>query len=116
MSYFLIMIGGAIGALLRYFIYVRLDNFEKEIPLNIISINVLGCFIMGMIIALIPNKTQEYLFFSVGILGSFTTMSAFTSQTFNLIMANKYLLASIYICLTIVLCIFSTIAAYWIFK
>ena len=54
----------------------------------------LGCFIIGIVIAIMDSKSQLFLFFTIGILGSFTTMSAFSTQALELLINQKYLIAT----------------------
>ena len=115
-NYLLIALGGALGSLLRYLVGVRIEPSESFFPINILLINVIGCFFMGMVLALVDAKSQLFLFFAIGILGSFTTMSAFSAQALNLLLDEKYLLATSYVLLTLLSCIISTVISYYLFK
>ena len=115
-NYLLIALGGSIGALVRYLIANKLETVGTYFPLNILMINFIGCFIIGIVIAIVDSKSQLFLFFSIGLLGSFTTMSAFSSQALELIINQKYLIATTYITLTVLSCIIATVLAYYLFK
>lgn len=106
---FYIGIGGAFGAIARFILNEGISKlYVSTYPFAVLSINILGCFFIGLMLGLTsPIKDTSYYFFIVGFLGSFTTMSAFTHQT--LMIANSNLImASSYIILTVVLSIAAT--------
>lgn len=81
-----IALGGALGALARYFLSSQVTHlFGPGFPWGILIVNVLGCFIMGVIAemaALSWNLSHEMrAFLTTGILGGFTTFSAFALDT-----------------------------------
>ena len=85
----LVATGGALGAVLRYF----LTNISKSIFASsiygTISVNILGCFVVGCVAGFFASKSSPmFLFFVIGFLGSFTTMSAFSIQTIELFNSN----------------------------
>ena len=102
-------IGGAIGAISRFGIN---EIFEKYLlltsPHATLFVNVLGCFLVGLILGIsLPTKDTSYYFFVIGFLGSFTTMSALSYQT--LLIANSNLISALsYIMITVVLTILAT--------
>src|SRR5215468_8873483 len=79
-------LGGAIGALARYFLSSQITHVAGSgFPWGILIVNLLGCFIMGVIAelgALSINLSPEMRsFLTTGILGGFTTFSAFALDT-----------------------------------
>ena len=78
-----IAIGGAIGAVFRYVLGNQISViFGTNFPFSILIINVIGSFFMGMAIESfslfsISNEPLQK-FFTVGILGAFTTFSMFS--------------------------------------
>lgn len=91
-------IGGFIGSIVRYLVYVGFAQKNwTDFPWATLSINVLGCFIIGFLSAwlekALPNHRQIYLAGSVGFLGAFTTFSAFGLETLNLLKNQGFLLA-----------------------
>jgi CrcB protein len=114
---FFIGIGGGLGAILRFGINEIFENYlSLSSPFGTFSVNVIGCFLIGIFIGLaLPTKDSTYYFFVIGFLGSFTTMSAFTYQT--MMMANSNLIHAVsYIMLTIVISILATYAGAMISK
>ena len=110
---FLVAAGGALGSSLRYLTSIFFKYFFYYSFVGTLVVNVLGSFLIGLFIYLLQNKSlsQDFIryFFIVGVLGSYTTFSAFSFETIDLFTNNKLLLSFIYIILSLVLCL---IAAY----
>ena len=74
-----ISLGGVIGALARYGITVAWAHDPAAFPWSIWTINVSGCFLIGVLMVLIarrfPGQSLIRPFFGVGILGGYTTFS-----------------------------------------
>jgi CrcB protein len=99
----LIGVGGGLGAITRYLFSIVVSKFDDStFPLATFAVNLIGCFIVGYIIAAGLNS-KEFInnFFVIGFLGSFTTMSAFSNQTLELFSSNQPLIAFLYIISTI---------------
>ena len=101
----LVAIGGAIGAGLRYLIgtWISYETF----PIATITVNLVGSFLLG-IIALSTSQnfisSDLALFLGTGIIGAFTTMSAFSLDTIELLQGGNNTTASLYVILTFSLC------------
>ncbi len=83
MHILLVALGGAIGASLRHLIGVAtLRIFGPGFPWGTITVNVVGSFVMGVIVELIARKfsasLEWRLFLMTGMLGGFTTFSSFS--------------------------------------
>ena len=101
--------GGALGAISRFGINEIFENYlSLSSPIGTLFINVMGCFLIGLILGItLPSKDTSYYFFVIGFLGSFTTMSALTYQT--ILMANTNFISALsYIIITITLTLFAT--------
>tara|TARA_B100000401_G_C52552804_1_gene599370 strand:- start:33 stop:413 length:381 start_codon:yes stop_codon:yes gene_type:complete len=111
LNFFLVAIGGSIGAALRYSFYLIFKNFlfPNYLFINTLFINIIGSFLIGYIIMLIGSKNlpQDFIkyFFIIGILGSFTTFSTFSIESVELLVNKKFLLAFFYIFLSLGLCL-----------
>ena len=105
-SYFYVAVGGALGSVLRVYIGSILTNnsygyiFFNQFPLPIVIVNILGCFLMGVCTELmgvyIPTSYNIRLFLISGLLGGFTTFSAFSLEFGLLWQKNLYLIAVSY--------------------
>ena len=105
-----IAIGGAIGAVFRYVLGNQISIiFGTNFPFSILIINVIGSFFMGMAIESFNlfSTSNEPLqkFFTVGILGAFTTFSTFSLDAVDLILKNRFSDAFIYIFASVILAI-----------
>ncbi|MCK7517827.1 MAG: fluoride efflux transporter CrcB [Ignavibacteriales bacterium] len=120
-NYFLVIIGSAIGGGLRYWLSnVVQKNFSVTFPYGTLAVNILGCFILGIIIFVLDEKellnSQIKIFLTIGLCGGFTTFSTFSLETFNLIRDSEYLFAALNIIASLLLCIAGVFLAYIISK
>ncbi|MBF0451105.1 MAG: fluoride efflux transporter CrcB [Candidatus Magnetomorum sp.] len=96
-------LGGFIGATLRFVISTQVQQLNKGLffPWGTISVNLLGCLIMGILIQL--NDIQHFFspemksFVFIGILGALTTYSTFSNDALNLILDQRYGASLLYI-------------------
>ena len=113
-NFLLVAFGGSIGASTRYFFYLVSKNFfsPNYFFINTLIINIIGSFLIGYLIFLLENKSfsQDFLkyFFIIGILGSFTTFSAFSLEAIDLLVNKRFLIAFFYIFLSLFLCLIFT--------
>ena len=110
--------GGGAGASLRYLLNEALKNCMLfSLPVGIMVVNFLGCFCIGIAMAQLSDlKSNLYFFLIIGFLGSFTTMSAFSQQTIEMLYNGKDFNALIYILASIGSCLIGTYVAYFLFK
>ena len=105
--------GGAIGASLRYLTGVAILRTigHTGFPLAIITVNVLGSFLMGLFVALAAERGLTHLspFLATGILGGFTTFSAFSLEAVNLYERGDIGHAALYVTASVVLSILGLI-------
>jgi CrcB protein len=94
----LVALGGAIGASLR-FLAVGL----WPAPWGIMAINVLGCLLMGGLFVLLEGRSAWVFFLMTGVLGGFTTFSAYALDTMKLWQAGQILPALAYAGGTVIL-------------
>ncbi|MGE0866349.1 MAG: fluoride efflux transporter CrcB [Vicinamibacterales bacterium] len=80
-----IMTGGALGTGARYLVGVwALERFGAGFPYATIIVNLIGCFLLGMVthLATVPVGSQELrAAVAIGLLGGFTTYSSFNQET-----------------------------------
>lgn len=83
--------GGAIGAVLRYFVVLSAQLFKDKVPvpLGTLLVNVIGCLLIGILATLAEEgqllTPQSRNFLIVGILGAFTTFSTFGYESVTLL-------------------------------
>lgn len=87
LTLFHVALGGAIGASLRYLVNVAsLRALGPGFPYGTLMVNVLGSFLMGVLVVVLAEKGGMRFapFLMTGILGGFTTFSAFSLDTVTL--------------------------------
>ena len=116
----LVAFGGAIGASSRFILNSFFKTFITNSFVGTLSVNVIGSFLIGYLISYGINKnfTEGFIkyFLIIGILGSFTTFSAFSYEVVDLFANKKFFVCLIYIFLSISLCIIATSIGIYINK
>lgn len=101
--------GGFIGAVSRYLVSRYINNLLPSFPFGTLTVNLIGSFILGFIIysvSLGRNISPEMRdFITIGMLGGFTTMSAFAYESFRLMELNQMMLFALNLALNVILCI-----------
>ena len=102
-----VALGGALGASLRWLwgMWVLRLAGPQDMPIAILSANVLGSFLMGAFVVLAAHRGLTHLspFVMTGLLGGFTTFSAFSLEAMTLIERGAIGTAVIYIALSVCL-------------
>lgn len=103
-------VGGAMGACSRYFFTQWLARlYPADFAYGTLAVNVIGSLLIGILFVLIHDKSyipESFKPFLVtGILGSFTTFSAFSLETVSHITSGQYMLALVYVVASVVLCL-----------
>ncbi|MEE9334100.1 MAG: fluoride efflux transporter CrcB [Granulosicoccaceae bacterium] len=98
--------GGALGAGARYLLGIWLVGEANRISWAVLSANVLGCFMAGFMAALISHRVElspaMQLFLGTGVLGGFTTFSAFSVNTLAIAESGDTILAAGNVALNVV--------------
>ena len=110
MSFWLIIgLGGFIGAILRYWISGWIQSGVVTFPLGTLGVNFLGSLLLALIM-----YTSEYrgfvsietrVFLTIGVLGSFTTMSTFSFESMKLLEQNQYIFFGLNLVGTVTICL-----------
>lgn len=104
-----VAVGGALGALARYWFSGWLNSADAKLPWGTLGANVLGSFLMGVMFVLILEKAklppEMRPLLMTGFLGAFTTFSTFSLETLTLIHEGHVIAAIFYVLLSVILCI-----------
>ena len=104
MKFLLVFIGGGLGAMARYFVTTNLAGKLGNFPLGTFAANILGSFLMGLVVGIIAGRASlenVRLFAAVGFLGGFTTFSSFSAETLNLLQGGQIFLSAANILLSV---------------
>jgi CrcB protein len=126
MDVVLIALGGAIGAVLRFFSFefftkfLRASNFA-HFPVATLFVNVLGSMLAGVLYYFVIRNFSEFdvrlrHFLMTGILGGFTTFSAFSLDFFRLFNAGQISSALIYALSSVFLSILAIFFGFYLMK
>lgn len=102
--------GGAVGALLRYWVSSGVYLLAgRDFPYGTLVVNVLGSLLMGFLYIWLLERTLGGVamraFVLIGLLGAFTTFSTFSMETLNLMEAGQMGKAILNTLMSVVLCI-----------
>ena len=119
-SIFLIGIGGFIGSIMRYLIYIWTQSLFKELsfPLGTLIVNISGCLLLGLLNGWAENHQfftlQIRLFMFVGLLGSYTTFSTFSYQTIEMIQSGHSYQALLNVAIQVIVGLFAAFIGFQI--
>ncbi|MBI3785841.1 MAG: fluoride efflux transporter CrcB [Deltaproteobacteria bacterium] len=111
----LVALGGSIGSVARYWASGVVQNFfDLEIPLGTLAVNLVGSFLIGVILSSslergVPGP-EGRVFLAVGFCGGFTTMSTLSYETLALLRGGSIAVGVANVLGTILLCL----AAAWL--
>jgi CrcB protein len=110
MHYLAVAIGGAAGAMARFWVYnAFLKLTDDRFPYATITVNVLGSLLIGMFYVLIVEKgdfaPEVRSILVVGFLGAFTTFSTFSLDAWFLFQQGETIQALVYIASSVLLCL-----------
>lgn len=102
-----VALGGAIGSATRFLAGVAIYRVHPApaFPLAILFVNILGSFLMGFAVVYLAKAglTRLNPFFMTGLLGGFTTFSAFSLEAMTLYERGEIGLAILYVALSVIL-------------
>jgi len=111
-AYVQVAAGGALGATLRYASYRAMPWHGPGFPVATLAVNVAGSFVMGLLAALFAHRGGHVWapFLLTGLLGGFTTFSAFSLDTFTLWERGQVGLALAYVVASVLLSLAAVVA------
>ena len=104
--------GSFIGGISRYLLSLFIQNrIPSTFPFGTLSVNIVGCLLIGVVFAFADRGTisQEWrLFAATGVLGGFTTFSAFSNETVGMLHDGQFWYASSYVVSSVILGLLAT--------
>ena len=105
----LVGLGGFVGAVLRYWISGWIQSGFITFPVGTLTVNFLGSLILSIIVYTSQYRgllgQEAKIFLTVGLLGSFTTMSTFSFESIKLLEQSEHMMFGLNIVGTISLCL-----------
>jgi CrcB protein len=106
MAYLLAALGGALGALARWGIASALPSSPTAWPWATLLVNLTGCLLLGVLLAVLAARLPEAAWprplLAVGLLGGYTTYSAFAIEVVRLAESDAVLTAGAYVVTSVV--------------
>jgi len=114
----LVMLGGSIGAAFRYQVgRVAFERMGAAFPWGTLIVNLLGGLLMGILAAVViadgPADRPLWMFLGVGVLGGFTTFSAFSLDLFAMLQRNEIAVAGAYAVASVIGSVLALMLGYW---
>ena len=113
-----VALGGAIGAAARFGVGAALFRPGAGFPVGVLAVNVIGSFLMGLVVVYLGQKMLAHLnpFLMTGVLGGFTTFSAFSLEAYTLFERGEVGQAALYVALSVILSIAALVAGIYIMR
>lgn len=112
--------GSFIGGMCRYLLSVFIQTKSGTLfPYGTLVVNLTGCLIIGCLYGLSekwPLSSEARLLLISGVLGGFTTFSAFSAESFMMIKDGRLISSVVYIVISVVAGLTLTAFGAWIFK
>lgn len=117
----IIWLGGGIGSVCRYLVQLGISKLvHVTFPAGTFIVNITGCFIIGLLYGLADKYsaiTLEWkLFLITGLCGGYTTFSSFSYEGISLFKQGNYTYFILYMLLSVVVGLFSTLGGMTIVK
>jgi CrcB protein len=118
---FYVFIGGGAGSVFRFWVSSFIQKTaQSPFPYGTLTVNVVGSFLIGFIIAYIESRSTEFPFWRqlliIGFLGGFTTFSSFSYDTLSLFRNNEMMAAFLNMAGNLGLCLGASFLGLWIGK
>lgn len=117
----LVFVGGGLGSVLRWLTgLAALRLWGTAFPVGTLLVNIIGCCVMGLCYRLLPSLAEgphaARLLLMTGVLGGYTTFSAFALDAAGLWMREQPMLALVYIGASVLLSLAGVALGLWIGK
>jgi fluoride exporter len=105
----LVGLGGFIGAILRYWISGGIQSGFITFPVGTLGVNFLGSLVLALIMYASEYRglfgEEARVFLTIGVLGSFTTMSTFSFESVKLLEQSEHIMFGLNLVGTVSLCL-----------
>jgi CrcB protein len=120
-AYLIVFLGAGIGGMMRHGANVAVTRtLGTGFPYGIMAINVIGCLLMGLVAGYFAFRGQMHqdwrLFLTTGILGGFTTFSAFSLDAAVLYERGELGLMAAYVLGSVLLSLAAVFAGLWLMR
>jgi fluoride exporter len=117
----LVVLGSGLGGGLRYLFELWSQRaFGLGFPFGTLGVNVIGCFLVTIIMHLGLEKgslsPEVRILLTTGVMGGFTTYSAFNYETVRFFAAGAYRMGLLYVVVTLVSCLVAAALATLLFR
>lgn len=112
-SIILVGIGGFLGSVARYLVAIAFAGQSySTFPYATLAVNVLGCFLIGLVLALADRgnliSPDWGIFLTTGFCGGFTTFSSFSFENIKLLHDGEFIYLAVNIILSVAVCLAAT--------
>jgi CrcB protein len=120
-NYLLVFLGAGLGGALRHAANeLTLRSFGSTYPVSTLAVNIVGSFAMGLLAGCFAFRGEAgqvwRLFLATGVLGGFTTFSAFSLEVVLLYERGAVMQAALYIMLSVALSVAGLMLGLWCFR
>lgn len=118
----IVFMGGGLGACLRFFVAGLVMRFSGAVPVfyGTLLVNVLGCLLIGLLAGFFSTRAGIsqgwWLFLATGLLGGFTTYSAFSLDALQLFQRAEVVQALSYVLFSVIGCVLAAYAGFMIMR
>ena len=121
MNYLIVFLGAGLGGALRHGANeLALRWFGGGYPVSTLAVNIIGSFAMGLLVGYFAFRGEAgqawRLFLATGVLGGFTTFSAFSLDVMLLYERGELMHAALYIVLSVALSVAGLVLGLWILR
>ena len=120
MGYLIVFAGAGLGGALRHGVNLATERLSVSFPYGTLFVNVVGSLLMGLLAGYFAARTgipqHVRLFLTTGLLGGFTTFSAFSLDAVLLIERHAYWSAAAYMLGSVVLSLLALFAGLTLFR
>ena len=119
MKFLAVFIGGGVGALVRYILYLIMPNFSY-LPLPTLVANFFGCLFATVVFVCFAIKSDINSTFKVflitGFCGGLSTLSALSLELLDFIHSENYIRAAVYVLSTVIVCTIAVLLGFYLVK